>query len=39
MGGGLKVIENMDQLVLLQELWLGKNKIRVLEVGLKDMGQ
>jgi Leucine-rich repeat (LRR) protein len=27
------VIENLEKLTLLEELWLGKNKIRALEVG------
>lgn len=29
-----KIIENLEKLVLLEELWLGKNKIRGLEVRL-----
>ena len=29
-----KQIENLDALVNLEELWLGKNKISKLEVGI-----
>jgi len=28
----VQAIENLEQLTLLEELWLGKNKIRTLEV-------
>jgi len=28
-------MENLEKLTLLEELWLGKNKIRALEVSLR----
>ena len=32
----VKAIENLEQLTRLEELWLGKNKIRSLEVSSND---
>lgn len=33
-----KSIENLEALVNLEELWLGKNKVAKLEVGSKQSG-
>jgi hypothetical protein len=33
----VQAIENLEQLTLLEELWLGKNKIRTLEVSSVDV--
>jgi protein phosphatase 1 regulatory subunit 7 len=34
-----QTIENLEKLTLLEELWLGKNKIRTLEVSLETLYQ